>query len=151
MPSKLLDGPEVEVLEWAGVVEGMHGLIHVLGAPLTLPTSQQIAVDPSLRRLDLLGVLGECPFPDAPQNATEDAATVAVGQTGGLDERAVVPRSLPALCLISDQVVTGITGLEKPSHDWSPLGEWFSNTHQAGVGEIRRNAGISIHPAKGSS
>ena len=153
MSAKLFDWSHVEVAQRTGVVEGMNALAHVLVPPLAIHESQQVADDPSLRLFDLLAVFDERPFPDAPQDATENSATVAVCDARRFDRRAVVVRPLPAPCIFGDQVSTCTSGLEEPSHDLIPrLLDVGGDIQQGGVRGEGRFAGINtLRGAAGKS
>lgn len=66
MTAELFDGNKVEIAKWAAIEVRVHGFLHVLVSPLPIHVSQEIADDPSLWRFDLLAVIYERPFPDAP-------------------------------------------------------------------------------------
>ena len=104
MTTELFDGNEVEVFQWTGVEIGVHGFFHVLVTPLAIHIPQQITDDPSLRRLDLLAVFQERPFPDGPQDTAEDPASITVSEARQLDARAIILGPLAALCVLGDEV-----------------------------------------------
>lgn len=116
MSTELLNGNELEVAQRTGIKVGMNGFVHVLVSPFALNASQQISDDPPLRRFGLLAVFDECPFPNAPENATEDAASVAVGETRRLDDVAVFFCAFRVLRSILDQVTPRDSSLEEPAH-----------------------------------
>ena len=88
--AKLCDGNKVEVFQGTRIEVRVHGLFQVLVTPFAIHVSQQITHDPALWRLDLLAVLDEGAFPDAPQDAAENPASITVGQTDRCDGRAVL-------------------------------------------------------------
>jgi hypothetical protein len=109
IPAVLIEGNEVEIFQRARVEIGVHRFFDVFVSPLSFDAFQQITNDPSLWRFNLLIVLRECPFPDRPQNATEYAATVALGDARQLDDVAILFRAFPAFDLFSDQFFSSDT------------------------------------------
>ena len=117
----LLDGNHAQILERARVVIGVHGLLHVLVSPAKVSlVSQQVALNPALRRLGFVAVLDESAFPDRPQHAREITAPITVGEAGARDDQAVWIRPFPSLDPFFDQSPASATACEKPSHLFLP-------------------------------
>lgn len=80
MTAVLLKGDFGDVAERTRVEVRVHLLFHWLVAPITLVASQEVAGDPTLWRLDRLVFLRKRPLPHCPEDARENAASVAVGK-----------------------------------------------------------------------
>ena len=79
-------------------------LFQVLVAPaIAVLMSQQVALNPALFGTGFNVIFGESAFPDAPKNARETAAPIAVSKASARDDEAVIVGSLPTFGSFCDQ------------------------------------------------
>ena len=66
----LFNGNHAQIFHWAREVIRAAHFLHILVAPSIIPlVSQEVALNPALRRLGLVAVSGEGSFPNAPKHA----------------------------------------------------------------------------------
>lgn len=88
----------------------------VLVSPTVIPlVLQQVALNPSLGRLDLFIVVREGAFPDRPQDARKCTTSVVVSEAGALHQHfARLP--FPCFRALFHQTTTSCAALEQPAH-----------------------------------
>lgn len=117
MSAVQIDWHELQVAEGARVEVRVHGLLHILVAPLGGVASQQVALNPTLLRLGVGTILREGAFPHRLQDAAKHAASITVGDAGCRNEYAGVGRSIPVFDPLGDQTLSSRTVGVRPAHD----------------------------------
>jgi hypothetical protein len=86
----------------------MHRLLHVPVTPAIIATAilQQVALNPTLRRLSAQVVSNKSSFEDGPQDARKAVATKAMCKACRFDRCPIIIRSLPFAGAIFDQTLT---------------------------------------------
>ena len=113
----LFDWNHAEIFERAGVVVRSTGLFQILVTPSKISlVSQEVALNPALFGTGFVAVLDKGAFPDAPENARETAASVAVGKAGARDDETVWVGPFPTLDSLCDQSLACAAASEQPSH-----------------------------------